>query len=59
MKLPAARVAEFIATGAGRPCDPRRGRPTKQWVRLRPSDQQTWTNHLKEARDFVANLPNR
>ena len=34
VKLPAARVAELIVTGAGRPCSPVRGRPMREWVRL-------------------------
>ncbi len=29
VKLPAVRVAEVIATGAGRPCEPRKRRPMK------------------------------
>jgi hypothetical protein len=50
-KLPAARVTELIATGVGRPCEPRQGRPMRQWVLLTPTDQ--CAAYLAEAREFV------
>jgi hypothetical protein len=56
VKVPATRVAELIAAGVGRPCEPHRGRPMKQWVRLTPADTDTCTAYLKEARQFVAGL---
>lgn len=59
VKLPAARVADLIATGVGRPCEPRQGRPMKQWVLLRPTDEPTCAAYLMEAHDFVASLTNR
>jgi hypothetical protein len=58
VKLSAARVAELITAGAGRPCDPRRGRPMRQWVRLRPADHPSCTTYLIEARGFVSGLSN-
>jgi hypothetical protein len=59
VKLPAARVADLIATAVGRPCDPRGGRPMRQWVRLRPADEEDCTAYLIEARAFVATHKNR
>lgn len=53
VKLPAARVAELIAAGTGRACDPRGGHPMRQWVRLTPPDEHACVAHLKEARNFV------
>jgi hypothetical protein len=59
VKLAAARVAELIATGVGRACEPRPGRPMRQWVRLTPAGEQACAAYLVEAREFVASLPNR
>jgi hypothetical protein len=59
IKLPAARVTELIATGTGRACDPRRWRPMKKWVRVKPTDEETCSAYLMEAHDFVADLANR
>ncbi|MFC5034317.1 hypothetical protein G3I60_16080 [Streptomyces sp. SID13666] len=53
VKLPAARVTELIAAGAGHTCDPRGGHPMRQWVRLSPTDEHACVAYLKEARDFV------
>ncbi len=53
VKLPAARVAELIVTGAGRPCSPARGRPMREWVRVRPADPEACAAFLAEARSFV------
>ncbi len=54
VKLPAARVAELIVTGTGRPCSPAHGRPMRQWVRVRPADAEACAAFLAEARSFVA-----
>lgn len=59
VKLPAARVAALIATGVGRPCEPRPGRPMRQWICLAPPDEASCTAYLLEAREFVASLANR
>ena len=59
VKLPAARVTELIASGAGRACDPRGGRPMRQWVRITPDDEPSCTAYVTEARDFVASYTNR
>ena len=54
VKLPADRVAELIASGAGRVMD--RGqpdRPLREWVCLRPDDEAAAVAYLREARSFV------
>ncbi len=58
VKLPAPRVVELIASGAGRPCDPRKGRPMREWVRLTPAGKTTSAAYVIEARNFVrSSLP--
>lgn len=59
VKLPAARVAEFVATGTGRACDPSGGRPMRQWVRLTPTDEHVCVAYLKEACGFAARKERR
>lgn len=59
VKLPAARVAELIANGAGKPCEPRKGRPMREWILLTPADEDACTAYVVEARDFVASHTNR
>jgi hypothetical protein len=54
VKLPAARVSELIASGSGGPCEPRKGRPMREWVRLSVSEEDTCATYLREARGFVA-----
>ncbi len=39
VKLPAARVTELIANGAGQPCEPRKGRPMREWILLTPTER--------------------
>ncbi|WP_406101116.1 hypothetical protein OG698_02410 [Streptomyces sp. NBC_01003] len=59
VKLPAARVAELIETGTGRPCEPHPGRPMRERVRLTPSDAELCLACLAEAREFVTGLATR
>jgi len=54
LKLPAARVAELIASGAGQPFDAGRGRPLREWVCLRPANVVACAGYMSEARTFVA-----
>jgi hypothetical protein len=54
MKLPAQRVAELIADGAGRQFDARRGRPMREWVCIHAADVSSCERLLEEARQFVA-----
>ncbi len=54
VKLPAARVDELIANGAGQPCAPAKGRPMREWVRLTPADEGACAAYVLEARTFVA-----
>lgn len=55
VKLPAPRVEELIASGAGQPCNPRgTGRPMREWVRLTPADEVACVAYVMEARDFVS-----
>ncbi len=44
----------MIRAGAGLPCDPRGGRPMREWVRLVASDAGAAAAHVREARAFVA-----
>jgi TfoX/Sxy family transcriptional regulator of competence genes len=52
LKLPAERVSELVASGAGRPFESG-GRVMKEWVRLRPSDEAACLAYVLEARRFV------
>jgi hypothetical protein len=54
VKLPQGRVQQLVASAEGTPCSPRPGRPMREWVQLRPSDERTLTAYLREARSFVA-----
>lgn len=54
VKLPSKRVRELIASGRGRPCEPRTGSPMREWVCLRPADQEACAAYVLEARGFVA-----
>jgi hypothetical protein len=53
VKLPAARVRELIAAGAGDPFDAGKGRPMKEWVAVRAPDPSTWRDLATEAAGFV------
>jgi len=56
LKLPAARVAELIERGAGRPFETKPGRPMREWVRLAGLDADSCVDVLLEARAFVAGV---
>jgi hypothetical protein len=54
VKLPAHRVAELIASGAGRVMDRGQpGQPLREWVCLRPDDEAGAVASMREARSFV------
>lgn len=55
VKLPAERVEELVATGAGRPFGTG-GRRMREWVRLSPPDDEACAAFMGEARGFVAGL---
>lgn len=56
VKLPAERVADFIASGQGARFDPGHGRLMKEWVSVASNSKSKWSDLLEEAKDFVANL---
>jgi hypothetical protein len=53
VKLPAARVAELVASGAGQHFAPN-GRVFREWVAFAEPDEPAWHTYLTEARAFVA-----
>lgn len=53
VKLPADRVDELVTSGAGLPFDAGKGRPMREWVRLRPTEAACLA-HLRDAHRFVA-----
>jgi hypothetical protein len=54
VKLPAARVDESVAAGAGERFDPGMGRLMKEWVAFSPSTSEEWLALAIESRAFVA-----
>jgi hypothetical protein len=54
VKLSAGRVDELVSSGAGMRFDAGKGRPMREWVRLRPADEAACVAHLREAHGFVA-----
>jgi hypothetical protein len=52
VKLPRERVAELIAAERGEPFDAGKGRPMKEWVRIR-AHERAWLGFAREARRFV------
>jgi hypothetical protein len=54
VKLPAVRVAELIASGAGGPFDANKGRPMKEWLTVHSATLDEWLALAREAREFVA-----
>ena len=59
LKLPADRVRELIDSGAGRPFDAGKGRPMREWVSVRPADEEELAGYAVEACGFVGGLPKR
>lgn len=54
VKLPRARVDEFVATGEGERYDPRRdGRLMKEWLVAGPALDGDWLSLAREALAFV------
>jgi hypothetical protein len=54
VKLPRARVAELIGSGAGAPFDAGKGRPMREWLALAEADDATWLALAEEALAFVS-----
>jgi len=52
VKLPAARVAELIASGTGRPFAPA-GRVFREWLSVPEPDRKRWLALLREGIEFV------
>jgi hypothetical protein len=55
-KLPNARVEELVRAGKGEPFDPGHGRLMKEWIALRP-EQEDWVALAQEAYRFVKGGP--
>jgi TfoX/Sxy family transcriptional regulator of competence genes len=53
VKLPAARVAELVAKGNGRPFTAGKGRGMREWVVVADDDPQEWRDLALEALRFV------
>jgi TfoX/Sxy family transcriptional regulator of competence genes len=53
VKLPRERVDELVEAGAGHRFDPGHGRLMKEWVALRPADEEACAAYVTEARRFV------
>jgi len=53
LKLPADRVGELIADGAGVRFDANKGTPMKEWLSLGPDSALAWLPLAREALDFA------
>jgi hypothetical protein len=53
VKLPAARVSELVAAGAGEHFDGGKGKPMKEWFALDPASGMDWEALAREALRFV------
>ena len=56
VKLPAERVAELVASGAGSPCETKPGRAMREWVQLPVRDADSCLASVLEARAFVLSV---
>lgn len=54
LKMPASRVKELIAAGAGGPFDAGKGKPMAEWVSLEPLPLQRCLELAREALAFVS-----
>ena len=54
VKLPATRVMELAAEGAGEPFDPGHGRIQKEWLSVLDGDADRWQSLATESEAFVA-----
>ena len=54
VKLPAARVVELAAEGAGEPFDPGHGRIQKEWLSVTGAEPEQWRSLATESEAFVA-----
>jgi TfoX/Sxy family transcriptional regulator of competence genes len=53
VKLPKARVDEFVAAGYGERFDANKGRPMKEWLMIDPAHEAHWDDLSCEALAFV------
>ncbi|HEV3293916.1 MAG TPA: hypothetical protein VG123_33470 [Streptosporangiaceae bacterium] len=53
LKLPAERVEELIAAGAGVHFDANKGTPMREWLSLDPDSARPWLALATEALDFA------
>lgn len=53
VKLPKERVDALVGSGGAEHFDPGHGRPSREWVALKPSTQDEWRRLAIEARSFV------
>jgi TfoX/Sxy family transcriptional regulator of competence genes len=53
VKLPEARVAEFITSGEGAAFDAHKGTPMREWLSLDPESAVDWLSLASEALDFA------
>jgi hypothetical protein len=54
VKLPATRVEQLVAEGAGERFDPGHGRIQKEWLAVHGSDPEQWHALATESESFVA-----
>lgn len=55
VKLPRERVNQLVASGEGKPFDPRKnGQVMKEWIVMQPKSKSDWLQLTKEAKEFVS-----